>query len=83
MGMIDTLKVSCRKASLLIEIRRARKLNLMERIGLRMHLGVCDCCTTYEKQSALIDRWLEQRRDNCAEDECTELQARIMKRVDP
>lgn len=82
MGVIDTLMMNCRKASVLIEQRQLRKLDLFERVSLRFHLGICDGCKAYEKQSALIDRWLEQRRDRCAELECEELKQRIMQRVD-
>ena len=81
MGLFDTLKFSCRRVSMLIEMRRARKLNLVERIGLRYHLGICNCCTTYEKQSAMIDRWLEERRDRVPEKESTALQEAVLKRI--
>ena len=81
MGLFDTLKFSCRRVSMLIEMRRARKLNLVERIGLRYHLGICNCCTTYEKQSAMIDRWLEDHRDRVPEKESTALQEAVLKRI--
>lgn len=83
MGVIDTLKVSCRKASVLIERRQLGKINLLERVGLHFHLRICNGCRAYEKQSALIDRWLEERRDRCAEIDCDELKQRILQRIDP
>ena len=82
MGLFDTLKFSCRRVSMLIEKRRERKLNLVERIGLRYHLGICNCCTTYEKHSLMIDRWLEQRRDKSEEPNSTDLQHKIFQRID-
>ncbi|MBK8498210.1 MAG: hypothetical protein IPL52_05205 [Flavobacteriales bacterium] len=80
MGLIGTLKVSCRKASELIERRELRPLSAMERIGLRLHLGICDGCRAYEKQSVVIDRWLDEKRDGCAKPACTELQEAVLKR---
>ena len=81
MGLIDTLKVNCRKASVLIERRELRSLSLTERIGLHFHLRICDACKAYEKQSAVIDGWLEQRRDQCAEPDCTAVQEAVLKKI--
>ena len=80
MSLISTLRVSCRKASELIERRELRSLGLMERIGLRWHMRICDGCRAYEKQSLLIDRWLAGQRDGCAKPECTEVQEAVLKR---
>lgn len=80
MGLIGTLKLSCRKASELIERRELRPLSAMERIGLRLHLGICEGCRAYRKQSVLIDRWLGEKRDACATPDCTELQEAVLRR---
>lgn len=82
MGLLSSLLLSCRKASLLLEKQRERKLSLLERIQLRWHLGICDCCTTYAEHSAMIDRWMEQHRDKCATLDCTEFQERILQRIE-
>lgn len=83
MGLIDTLKVSCSKASVLIERRELRKLGLFERVGLGFHLRICGACKAYEKQSALIDRWLEERRDNCTPADAEALRERIYRSINP
>lgn len=82
MGMIHTLMVSCRKASVLIERRELRSLSVPERLGLWYHLCICDACKTYEKQSALIDRWLEERRDSSAPADAEAVRESIYRRID-
>lgn len=81
MGLLDTLMVSCRKASELIERRELRPLGVLERMKLRFHLRICDGCKTYERQSARIDNWLERQRDDCAVPDCTEIQSAVLKRI--
>lgn len=73
------LHVNCRKATELVEDRSARKLGLRERIGLWMHLLICAGCRAYERQSALIDRWLRVRRDRPADLDSEALQERILR----
>lgn len=82
MGMIDTLMVNCRKASVLIERRELRSLSPAERMGLWYHLRICGACKAYEKQSALIDRWLEERRDRSAPTDADALRESIYRRID-
>ena len=61
MGIHNTLRTSCQKATELIERRELRPLKGTERLGLWIHLRVCKACRTYEAQSAVIDRMLEKR----------------------
>lgn len=61
MALITTLKLSCHKATVLIERRDLKPLSGMERVGLWMHLRICDACRSYVKQSEAIDRLLEKR----------------------
>lgn len=82
MGMIDTLMVSCRKASVLIERRELRSLGAAERLGLWYHLRICGACKAYEKQSAFIDRWLEERRDRSAPADADAVRESIYRRLD-
>lgn len=73
------LHVNCRKATELVEERSARKLGLRERFGLWMHLLICAGCRAYERQSALIDRWLRVRRDRPSDVDSEALQQRILR----
>ncbi len=73
------LHVNCRKATELVEERTVRKLGLRERFGLWLHLLICAGCRAYERQSALIDRWLRERRDPPTEVDSDALQQRILR----
>ncbi len=42
--------LSCKDASHLISEGQDRKLGLWERMGLRLHLWMCDSCRLFEKQ---------------------------------
>ena len=47
--------LSCKKATELIEKRLIIKLSIIEKIQLKMHTAVCSQCSTYEKQSEIIE----------------------------
>lgn len=79
MALIGTLKLSCRKATVLIERRDLRLLSPAERVGLWLHLGICGACKTYEAQSQAIDRLLEKRMANTGDSAA--LEHRIISRL--
>lgn len=60
---MKALMLSCHKATELIEKNAVAKLSIMERIRLRVHKSMCDACTSYEKQSKLIDKILHKHID--------------------
>jgi hypothetical protein len=80
MGIHNTLRTSCQKATELIERRELRPLNGTERLGLWLHLRVCKACRTYQAQSAVIDRLLEKRPHD-RETSVIELEERILKNI--
>ncbi len=80
MALISTLKLSCHKATALMEIRDVRPLGAAERLGLWMHLRICDSCRTYEKQSRIIDGLL-LRRAPFTNVDSSALEARILTRI--
>jgi len=43
-------RLSCKEASRLISEGMDRRLSLTERIGLRLHVGICDACTRFTSQ---------------------------------
>jgi len=53
---MNSVMLSCKKATELIEKRQVGKLALMERLQLSMHTSMCDACSAYEKQSVMINR---------------------------
>jgi hypothetical protein len=47
---------SCKEASFLISKQEEGKLNLVQRMKLRMHLAMCEFCKRFETQSRFIAR---------------------------
>ncbi|HRH36788.1 MAG TPA: hypothetical protein PK760_00495 [Flavobacteriales bacterium] len=82
MGLTDTLSINCRKATELIERRTLRKLGVLARIGLWYHMSICTGCRSYEKQSVVIDQWLEAKRDGFNPASDVDLQEKILRRID-
>lgn len=54
------LLLSCKKATSLIEKKLIVPLSFKEKVQLNMHMGICDACKAYEKQSKKIDRLLQK-----------------------
>lgn len=60
--IMHTLFLSCIKATELIEKNFHVKLSFTERIQLKAHKMMCDACTNYEKQSAIIEKGIENQQ---------------------
>ena len=58
--IMNKLFLSCLKASELIEKKMHIKLSFTERIQLKAHKTMCNACTMYEKQSAIIEKGIER-----------------------
>jgi hypothetical protein len=52
-------RLSCREASRLISDGMDRRLSVPERIGLRLHVSICDACTKFTSQVAFLRRALK------------------------
>ena len=52
--------LTCKDASQLISEGQDRKLDLRERIGLRLHLWMCKSCRLFEKQLGLLRQALHR-----------------------
>ena len=44
------LKLNCTQTSRLLSEAQDRRLSLLERVTLRVHLGMCDTCTHFSRQ---------------------------------
>jgi len=53
------LRLSCKEASRLISEGMDRRLSVPERIGLRLHVGICDACTRFTSQVRFLRRALK------------------------
>lgn len=59
--ILHFLMLSCDKATQLIEKKLLFDLSFREKIQLKMHKSICDACTTYEKQSKIIEEALQSK----------------------
>ena len=57
---MNKLMLSCEDATFLITIKPFRKLSLVERIQLRMHLLACIYCDRFNKQNIAIDHGMNE-----------------------
>lgn len=57
--LMNTLMLSCKKASELIDKQSVIKLSIKEKVMLHMHTSMCDGCKAYQKQSKLLDEFLQ------------------------
>ncbi len=46
--------LSCKDAAKLMSQEQDRRLSLAERIGLRLHLLICDACSNYMRQMSFL-----------------------------
>ncbi len=54
--LMHILFLSCYKATELIERKLHTELSFKERLRLRIHLMMCNACSTYEKQSYILEK---------------------------
>jgi len=48
------MMLSCKQATRLVSQGLDRELGFTERVRLRVHLAICDGCTNFSKQVALL-----------------------------
>jgi len=51
---MSLLNISCKKATYLVSKKEQGRINLFDRITLRMHLGICSLCRRFEQQTGFI-----------------------------
>ena len=54
-----SIRLTCKEASRLISERMDRRLSFMEKIALRLHLGICDACTRFSRHLGFLRRALK------------------------
>jgi len=60
---MDWFELSCKQASVLLSQTQERRLGLLERSKLRLHLLACDGCTNFFKQLGFIRAAIRRYRD--------------------
>ena len=61
MGMLNK---TCKETSVLVTQSLDRKLNWTERLGMRVHLAVCDNCARFVRQMQLLRTWIGSEEDS-------------------
>ena len=59
---------TCEEITLNIERGRYEKLSVKELLAIKMHLIICKPCHNYRKDSELIDKLLQEKYKNGAEE---------------
>lgn len=49
------LMLSCKRAAYLIDKKSSVNLSMMETFQLSLHTRMCDVCSSYEKQTKILD----------------------------
>jgi hypothetical protein len=66
---MSLVKLTCREATRLLLEREQRSLGPMERLRLRLHLGICEMCTRFNGQLSLMNRAMAHWRNYGGDDE--------------
>lgn len=56
---IKKIAYNCKKATFLIEKQQSGTITLKEKFQLELHLKGCEVCNIFQKQSALINRFVK------------------------
>ncbi|QQR88022.1 MAG: hypothetical protein IPJ76_07355 [Flavobacteriales bacterium] len=83
MSLMNTLMLSCRKATQLMERRTMAPLGTVDRMQLWMHLRVCDGCRAFQKQNATIEHLMENRDVGTTMPDSATLEERVLKSIHP
>ncbi len=51
---MSLLNISCKKATYLVSKKEQGRINLFDRVTLRMHLTICSLCKRFEQQTGFI-----------------------------
>ncbi len=61
MNLMNTMMLSCVKATELMEMKEHVSLGFMRNIQLQMHTAMCSGCRNYMRQSKLINELLRKK----------------------
>ncbi len=56
------LKRTCKEVTALVVAREDRELSLLDRLAVRMHMGICAACPKFERQILLMRHAMFQWR---------------------
>lgn len=73
--------MNCRELSFLVSVERERGLRLRERVGMRLHLGVCAGCRRFRRQMRLLRDALARNEAALLEHDIVRLSAGGRRRI--
>jgi hypothetical protein len=73
--------LDCKHASRLVSQSMDRQLSMRERLGLRLHLLMCDACTRFSWQIALLRQAVRQWSARVENDEAIKLSDEARNRI--
>lgn len=73
--------LDCKHASRLVSQSMDRRLSLRERLGLRLHLLLCDACSRFSTQMALLQQAVRQWRSRIENDTRLTLSTNARQRI--
>ena len=62
------MKITCKEASRLLSDGQEQALGFGERLKLRIHLAICDACTNFSRQLALLRRAVQALKERSGPD---------------
>lgn len=66
---MSLLNRNCREVTRLLLERENRRLGLVERVAVRLHLGICLMCTRFSGQVQLMNRAMAQWKSYTEDDD--------------
>lgn len=75
------LMKNCKETSLLVTRSMDHKLGWTDRLGMRIHLAVCDNCARFMKQMQLLRAWLHSEEDSSQPGLTEESRERIARKL--
>ncbi len=62
--MLNKIRNNCKKATFLIDKKKAEGINVIQQIELYIHLKGCSLCRLYDNQSHIINDLMRQFKQN-------------------
>jgi len=62
--LMQIIVLSCKQATFYSSLKRFRKLSMVRKMQLWMHLSMCKVCHEYDHQSEIIDHTLHDFHQN-------------------
>jgi hypothetical protein len=76
-GIPAKLLYTCKKATQLVEKQKDKKLSILEKVRLKLHLWICKACAIYAKQSQIIEKLLKKRNETQPSEKTLSEEAKI------